>query len=248
MLIICPIFNRIELLPYFLDYYSRLGASEFVLALWNGEKNPLYNPIRKQAGHVILRTSVACDLALYNGPMEKEGLNKIREEFAPKHRWYCIADLDEFCYFGDTLQGTAKAAEAKGFNTVHGTFHDRIAGECRFPPISQAARLDVTYPLASDFTKCFGANHNKIPLARSDVPIESGHHFTTGRAWANQGEVHHFKWRAGLQEQLRERDVYFTAQKLPWAGESARILKAVMTTNYLEESRYNIRPARVIGI
>ncbi|MDB6131356.1 MAG: hypothetical protein JWM04_2463 [Verrucomicrobiales bacterium] len=246
MLVICPVFNKIELLPFYLKYYEGLGATEFVVALWNGQKNPLHEAIL-QTG-VDIRTSVMCDMKDYNGPAEIPGLNAIREELAGRHGWYCIADLDEFFHFGESLPAMREAAEKNGFQAVHGIFHDRVAPEYEFPSISESTSLDLTFPLECDLTRVAATNNNKICMAKKEVRIESGHHYCHGKSWNYKAEVHHFKWRDGIMEQLAERDRFFTAQGLPWSGESSRFLKTINEKNYLEQSQYNTRPARIIGI
>lgn len=248
MLVICPIFDRCDLLPFYLQYYQRLGATQFVVALWNGERNPVYEVIKTFTQWPIqIRTSVECLVKDYNGPNESHGLNQIRLEFADRFPWYCLADLDEFCWFnGKTMPQIIAEAEAGGFNAVHGTFYDRLARNGKFPPLG--ASLDDTFPLAADVTKAMGATTSKVPLSRSDLGVESGHHSTKGKPWWNQVEVHHFKWTEGIVERLRERDLYFTAQRLPWSGESIRFLNAVLEDDFKHNPNYRWREARKIGI
>jgi hypothetical protein len=128
MLVICPIFDRLDLLPAYIRYYRQLGATHFILALWNGQANPLYQAACQFFGPIAIRTSVECTIGQYNGPVEMPGLNQIVKEFSAYFRWYCLADLDEFCYFGGrTMPEVVAEAEAKGFTAVHGVFHDRLA-------------------------------------------------------------------------------------------------------------------------
>jgi hypothetical protein len=184
----------------------------------------------------------------YNGPDESTGLNRIREEFQRHSSWYCLADLDEFCWFnGMTMPEITAAAEKSEFTAIHGYFFDRFAKE-GYPPIPINGSLDETFPMTCEATQRLGANHNKIPLSRSDVAVESGHHYTKGRACRANVEVHHFKWTEGLTARLRERDLYFTAQGLPWSGESRRFLQAVEDDAFRTDPAYNWREARKIGI
>jgi hypothetical protein len=247
MLVICPIFDRCDLLPFYLRYYTRLGATQFVVALWNGERNPVYEVIRSYTDWPIeIRTSIECLIKDYNGPDESNGLNRIRTEFNDRFPWYCLADLDEFCRFNGTMPEVAAAAEKEGYEAVHGVFYDRFALK-GYPPIRQDTTLDETFPMMADATRLLGANHNKIPLSRSDVEVESGHHFTKGKTWWNQVEVHHFKWTDGLVGRLRERDMFFTAQGLPWSGESRKFLQAVEDDD-IRTPNFRFREARKIGI
>lgn len=249
MLVVCPIFDRCDLLPFYLRYYTRLGATQFVVALWNGDRNPLYEVIKSFTDWPIeIRTSIECLVKDYNGPDESTGLNRIREEFAPRFPWYCLADLDEFCFFGGaTMPAIIAEAEKDGYTAIHGVFYDRFAKD-GYPVIPRDGTLDATFPMMADATRVLGANHNKVPLSRSDVAVESGHHFTKGNAWWNKVEVHHFKWTDGLMGRLRERDRYFTAQGLPWSGESRKFLQAVEDDEFRTIAAYRWREARKIGI
>jgi hypothetical protein len=248
MLVICPIFDRCDLLPFYLRYYTRLGATQFVIALWNGERNPVYEVIKTYTDWPIeIRTSIECLVKDYNGPDESAGLNRIREEFASRFSWYCLADLDEFCYFGTTMPALVAEAEKEGFTAIHGVFYDRFAKD-GYPPIPQNDTLDNAFPMMADVSRVIGANHNKIPLSRIDVAVESGHHFTSGNGWWNKIEVHHFKWTAGLVGRLRERDMYFTAQGLAWSGESRKLLQAIEDDDFRRRPVYRWRVARKIGI
>jgi hypothetical protein len=225
-----------------------LGATQFVVALWNGERNPVYEVIRSYTQWPIeIRTSIECLVKDYNGPDESSGLNCIRNEFKDRFPWYCLADLDEFCRFnGMTMPEIVAAAEKENYTAIHGVFYDRFAHK-GYPRIRQNKTLDETFPMMADATRLLGANHNKIPLSRSDVAVESGHHYTKGHAWWNQVEVHHFKWTDGLMGRLKERDMYFTAQGLPWSGESRRFLQAVQNDDF-RTSDFRFREARKIGI
>jgi hypothetical protein len=250
MLVICPIFDRCDLLPFYLRYYTRLGATQFVVALWNGERNPVFEVVKSYTNWPIeIRTSIECLVKDYNGPDESHGLNQIRLEFKERgFPWYCLADLDEFCWFkdGKTMPQIVAEAEAAGFNAVHGTFYDRLARNGKFPPIGEV--LDDTFPLTAEITKAMGATTGKVPLSHIDLAVESGHHYTKGKPWWNQVEVHHFKWTDGVVGRLRERDMYFTAQGLPWSGESKRCLEAVLDEDFSTNPRYRWREARKIGI
>lgn len=252
MLVICPIFDRVELLPFYLRYYERLGATQFVAAVWNGKQNPLCDLIERYATDypIEIRTSIECPVNLYNGPAESNGLNKIVDEFRDRFPWYCLADLDEFCWFtGDRkLSQVAHEAEKKGYTAVHGTFFDRMARDYKLPSIRLLKDLDAVFPLVCDLTRVIGANYNKIPLSRSDLRVESGHHATSGNPWYNQAEVHHFKWTEGLIERLRERDLYFHQQGMLWAAESQKFLSTLEKGAYLEEPAYCTREARKLRI
>src|SRR3954464_15028786 len=100
MTLITPISDRIELLTFYIHYYRRQGAERFVVALYNGAQNPLYDSIycigRQLKADLHVRTSVICPLSELNGSKETAGINLIRQEFIRPKEWFAIADLDEF--------------------------------------------------------------------------------------------------------------------------------------------------------
>lgn len=253
MLVICPIFDRIELLPFYLTYYTRLGATQFVMALWNGRDNLLYELVQAYAGQypIELRTSITCPVSKYNGPDESNGLNQILDEFRGKHEWYCVADLDEFYWFdgGRIFRQVIETCAQNCHLAVHGTFCDRFARGYSYPPIMQGQSLDATFPLICDVTRCHGGNDNKITLCHSSIKIESGHHYTSTKqiGW-NMTEVHHFKWTEGILDRLRERDAFFHQQGMLWAGESKRFIGALEMAAYMEDPNYRTREARSLGV
>src|ERR1041385_6881970 len=118
MLMIFPVCDRVELLPYFLRYYQAMGATQFVCGLYNGKRNRLDKSIAafESHYHLHIRTSVTCNRDRFSPVNEALGLNAIREEFAGPFGWYGIADLDEFHYFGGrTIPEQIHAAEKGGY-------------------------------------------------------------------------------------------------------------------------------------
>lgn len=250
MLVIVAIADRIRLWPWFLRYYTRLGATRFAVGLLNGVKNPHYASLLQwnPAYDVHIRPSVVCDFSEFNGPSETAGLNRIREEFAPENGWYCMADLDEFAYFdGRDFASVIKEAESRGVAALHGTFVDRVAADGSFP--EPDGNLDDLYPMACDLTGSTLAQVNKFPLARSEVRIESGHHFVaTENVWQNAAEIHHFKWVAGVQRVLEARLKFFRQQKLEWCEESRLFLERMSRGVNLGDPVYNARAAAKLGV
>ncbi len=98
MLVIVPICDRIKLLPFFLKYYTSIGATQFEVALYNGEQSPFFEQIisYKADYNIGVRPSIVCDIDDYSGTLVAPVLNEIRKEYARKFAWFCIADLDEF--------------------------------------------------------------------------------------------------------------------------------------------------------
>jgi hypothetical protein len=250
MLMIFPVYGRIDLLPYFLKYYSSLGVSQFVCGLYDGKKNPSYEQILsfRSQYRLIVRPSVDSTLATYNPVTEAHGLNVIRMEFMPHYPWYAIADLDEFhCFSGKSLPKVALQAESLACDAVHGVFVDRIAADGSFPKISGI--LDDVFPLACNLTHCFGGCCRKIVLARSRVKISSGHHRANGRIWYNAAEVHHFKWHYAIHEVIHDCHKRYQKQGLRWAMRELPLAKKLISEKIdLHNKRLRVRQAAILGI
>jgi hypothetical protein len=220
ILLIFPICDRIELLPYFFRYYSTIGVTKFVCGLYNGKNSPYFQEIANYQSlyDLEMRPTFTCAFEQYNPVREMRGLNRIREEFATKCDWYCIADLDEFHFFGGkSIPQVIQQAERSGYEAVHGLLSDRIAIDGIFPEIDLEQALDTIFPLACNLSKCSGACCHKVVLAKTNVKIGPGHHHTKATTWRNAAEVHHFKWQKGVYEVIEDRFRRYTKQEMRWA-------------------------------
>lgn len=218
MLVLFPVHDRVSLLPYFLRYYTSIGATRFVCALFNGKANPVYAKIASFQTRYPLQIcpSFVARVEKYNPFDEKRALNRLRLEFCEKAQWYCIADLDEFHYFeGKSMLDAVRKAKRHKFQAVGGVLVDRLAANGKFPPIRGS--LDKTFPLGSDLTYCCGGNNTKISLAKCQVEIEVGHHCANVETGWGISETHHFKWFKGVRPNLIRRQKYYGQQCIPWA-------------------------------
>jgi hypothetical protein len=250
MLVICPIFDRCELLPFYLRHYTRLGASRFVLALWDGPRNPQWDAVQAASRDfpVTLETSTKCSREEFNGPVEAAGIKRLVAARASQHEWYCIADLDEFCYFGGrTMPECAQEATKMGYSALHGRFVDRVAADGTLPEITPQSVLDDLFPMQAAMSSKAHVCQDKVPMALTRLGVESGHHKVHGGGlWKHAVEVHHFKWTAGLQERLKERAELFLAQGLSWYGESTLLIDYLAQNDYRLDPSY--QPARKLGL
>jgi hypothetical protein len=248
MTMVCPIFDRVDLLPYFLRYYTKLGITRFVFVLWNGCMNKQWLPtVAACKGYNVLITmGTCCTPSEYNGIKERDGLHRVIQDLGIHQDWYMIADLDEFHFFKESLE-TFKALP-ENFIAVGGTFVDRVSHDAFMPAVDYSKTLDTQFAYASDITKTVKANTNKIAMMRGVLP-GVGHHYidSPGSVCNANVEVHHFKWTAGIVERLQDRAERYTKQGLTWAGESAEILNILLKRDY-QTVRLNYRKARRIGI
>jgi hypothetical protein len=232
-----------------LRYYSSIGATQFECALHNGDRNPLYEQIinLKSLYNLNIRASVICDIDQYHGTAIVPALNNIRKEYVAKYGWYCIADLDEFHYFGGkSIPEIIKEAEQRGYDAVHGVFFDRIAADGTFPEIDET--LDNTFPLVCDLTRFSGLYCQKIVLAKSHIEIDGGHHSAKANIWRDAAEVHHFKWSKGADKVVENAYKRRKKQALRWEAQMLILMNLVKNKIDITNPQLNVRSASIIGI
>lgn len=260
--LIVPIDNRIDLLPYHAEYYAKLGFTNFVYALWNGEKNPIYPEIVHAWAKAVppeccinIRPSIVCDYDHYNGPSETPGLNTIRMEFVKHEDWYCVADLDEFYHFGGkNVEQTIQELEAGDYLALHGKFYNRVSRDGSFstiPPYDPGkTTLDDLFPMTADLDKVTKHGQTKISFARL-TGIRTGHHYATlppDKILWDSMQVHHFKWNGDLLGLLEKRYKAYSSQSLSWAYETKDFMDFFQQPDWIKDPRLNTREAVRIGI
>lgn len=251
--IICPIDNRVELFPFWLNHYANQGFKVFKFALWNGRSNPCLSEIEamweqhKPDGDSAMTIGVSreCSYDEYNGPSETPGLNAIRETL--RSDWYAIADLDEFAE-DPHIEGR------ESYEAIGGAFVDRIAADGSFPkiPLWAERNLDDMFPMAANLTASnpHRCNCNKVFYARTYVPICSGHHFVAEQyRWLRDAiPMHHFKWHSGVIDLLPRRYAAYKSQGLNWADESLWFIDLFKDPMWHKRPELNTRHAARLGV
>ena len=218
MTLLFPVKHDATLLPFFLTYYRRLGITRFVCALCNGRENPVWLQVREWTDQVDVRFWY-CDDAVYCGPLEARALERIRRTLPGP--WHVVVDLDEFYWLPDrmTLPELVLRLDRGGYAGAHCSLVDRVAAGGLL--VSPGYSLEASYPLACDLTRTLGANCHKVPVVQAGVKLLSGHHRLAGaRPCLDIGELHHFKWRLGVESYLRARYKTLLGLRLAWAKES----------------------------
>jgi len=248
MTIITPIRDDTELVPYFLRYYRRIGATRIVFVVWNGSDNPVWKVLEDYEG-IELFPGSSLEREYHNAIVEARAMdNFVLSDRRIKYTdWICVVDLDEFLDVRSLTEVADKASQL-GYDGVHGLFVDRVSADYTFPMPDGKANLDDLFPMISDITYVIGANPNKVCLMTAGQTIFDGHHKIDGAIMENGAPVHHFKWRSGLHARLIARSKQYKAQELAWAGESDKILKVLEDKQYLSDPIYNPRLSHKIGI
>lgn len=249
MTLILTLHDRVELVPYVLRYYTRMGVTRIVYALCNGIRHPVYAQVAALSGALDwhVRPTVLCSESDY-AYSETDGLNEIRREFVEPEEWYVLADADEFHYYdGKSLAEAAAMAERAGFRCVQGEFRDRFAADGALPVIQPERTLDEQFPTMTQFTRWMGACYLKVSLCQGGLPIRSGHHECDEVSFPF-GYTHHFKWVSGIKEILKSRHERQLAAHINWAWEQAKALSLLETPDYLSDPKCKSEPASQIGV
>jgi hypothetical protein len=257
MLIICPIFDRIELLDKFIRHYQNLcnGDATFAFIIWNGSKNRIYRELQyrwRMDGRFYVLSGAVCRIDEYNANLEAREVNKVRVRFKNKFKWMCVADLDEFIHLnGESLLTVCSRADNGGFDAIAGSFLDRFPIEAlhgQFINVDPEATLDEQFPLSvSNFTTSCGACGVKTSIFKSSLSVGIGHHYVPGsKSLVDCYRVHHFKWTNGVHERLKSRYRRFKKQGLSWSGESKAFLDLISNPDFLNEFRVERAPKLAI--
>ncbi|MGA5824308.1 glycosyltransferase family 2 protein [Kitasatospora sp. NPDC094028] len=195
------------LLTAWTAHYRRLGIERFHLVFHFAEHVP--DAWRRQ----LLETARELDLPTSQvsaGPWHEytntELRDQLREQAGPG--WHLLADSDEFHIYPATLSDVAAEASENGRAVVGGLMLDRVSADGRLALWRPESGLDRAFPLGGHLThRLLQGDPRKIVLALSDVRVASGNHRAPGRRPDSHtlACVHHFKWRAGVLDDLRRR-------------------------------------------
>lgn len=195
------------LLTAWCAHYQTLGVQRFAVALHNpterntAARDHLAQTFRAATGHR--------PLLMVSGPWHEHTNGQLRDQLRSRagEGWHLLADADEFQQHPHDLATSVATARAAG-GLLGGLLLDRVAPNGSFPSWAPATGLDRTYPLGGLLThELLRGDLRKVVLAHSSVVVASGNHRAPGhRPPADQVvAVHHFKWRAGVVADLRER-------------------------------------------
>lgn len=211
------------LLHAWVEHYRTLGVREFHLALHLPEHAPpgTEQRLRETLAHLGITPAL-----VEHGPWHETTNTTLRDHLRANAGtgWQLIADSDEFHTFPTGLEEVIRTAETEGHTVVRGLMLDRVTTNGHLnewcSPAQEIAeegpreRLDAAYPLGGWIThRLLLADPRKIVLAHSEVHIASGNHRAPGHhpAHGPVAVVHHFKWRSGIETDLRHRIARFAS-------------------------------------
>ncbi len=191
----------------------------------------------------------------FNGTRDAAFQNEMRLELMEAERWYVVADPDEFHFHTAlrTFGELATAAEKEPADFVPSVLVDRLRQDGRITALDQTLSLDQQFPMMCPLTgSILLGSTAKVALARCSVPIQAGHHYAAAAKPASfQCQTHHFKWQGKeFLKRLRDRELAFRVQGLPYGDELGRLLKYVQDRGGMEfkNSALPVQLADRIGI
>lgn len=217
------VYEGLELLPHFLDHYTRLGVDEILVAVGYRHDEDFLSG-RHTARNILPQAISMCRgfparaypftydqySVRLNAPLRRA----IKAEAGVQPDDWCLhADLDEFYTFPAPLRDIIRMMEVKNDWALAGWIIDRVAHDGSLPAIKPTPSIGEQFPIGCDLTgRLLRANVRKIMLCRGRVRV-NGSHDNTENAYFDRVPIgkkgdyiaHHFKWNASLEKRLRTR-------------------------------------------
>ncbi|MEU9603393.1 glycosyltransferase family 2 protein [Streptomyces sp. NPDC048057] len=211
------------LLLAWITHYRRLGIDRFLIAFHFPDHAPLARQHDLQA---VAREAGVTPHATSRGAWHEHTNTRLRDELrqAAGPGWHLIADADEFHHYPVPVGEVIASAESGGHRVVGGLLLDRVAADGRLVDWTRLGPLDRVYPLGGHLShRLLHADPRKIVLARHHVPLASGNHRAHGYRpdVGHLVPVHHFKWRAGVLDDLQARVRHFSSSA--WREDSPAV-------------------------
>ncbi len=243
-----------DLLRAFVAHYrDTVHVQEFYLGFHFTEHAP--KSVREELISVC-EELIGPPTVISQGPLHETVQSELRDHLRVRAGagWHVIADIDEFHDYPVPLTDLITAAETAGSPVVGGLLFDRVSEDGSIRPWSLEKGLDQTYPLGGYLTpRLLGGNPGKIVAAHSSVRLGLGSHRSLDEFPVNRPlvPVHHFKWRAGILQDLRRRITEYTTgawrETGPWIrNEASALLRHVEQQDGLidvADKRFGFRPA-----
>ncbi|KUH36531.1 hypothetical protein ATE80_23180 [Streptomyces kanasensis] len=222
------------LLAAWTAHYRRLGIERFLLAFHFPDHVP------DAQRHQLLAAVHALGIVptqVSTGPWHEHTNTLLRDGLREKAGpgWHLIADADELQTYPAPLEDVIGQAEDTGRKVVGGLMLDRVAADGSLASWRPGPGLERAFPLGGHLThRLLQGDPRKIVLAHSSVTVASGNHRASGHKPDPHtlACVHHFKWRAGVLDDLRRRVERFSSGA--WAehtpavrSEASRLLEHV---------------------
>jgi len=241
--VICSIHTNIELLPHFINHYESLGVTKFILGIWQGQHNPIWNQILKYNNNKI-QLIKSYDEPL-SEPLETQFADKIRLIYLNSGDWYIPTDLDEFHVFPgyENISVLIDDLNKSNSDFVWGKMVDRLTTDGSIPQhITPTPSIWKQFPRGCRLSlPILKACDRKVSLAKQKLKILAGHHYINGsdsEGWTNQANkftvnsiTYHFKWFGNLLEKEETKMSHYKSLGFDYYTENERLIKIIKENN-----------------
>jgi hypothetical protein len=239
-----------QLLPWFLEYYQKLGVTSFHFLVQLYENPRLMESVEEYQRFYPIEVHEVID-GYMTGAEVQVRMSGIRARIVQPAEWAFVADPDEFQVYDRPVRAVAEACERAGARYVEGHLVDRVAADGTLPPLRPGESLDWQFPLRGNLTgPLLHAATTKAVLVKGSTPTGPGQHAVVGphrRYCEACVQVHHFKWRAGLIEKLAQRVEERRTRGNLWWQQSQHFLDHFRVRGRIDvdDKRFNFRQSDV---
>jgi Glycosyl transferase family 2 len=211
---VVSVYDKPELLPHFLDHYTRLGVHQILVSVRSSERADLFDAAYASAEP--FPANVSWTASEYFADSDKAELEQdlLHRHGLAADDYVMHLDLDEFQEYPAPLSEIVRLMNDRCDWALRGWILDRVAEDGTLAPIGATPTIGEQFPIGCDVTRVtLGAWTQKIVLCRGRVRLQGGVRHDTVNAWyhevpfgrPDQYLVHHFKWTEGLDARLEER-------------------------------------------
>ena len=250
MKLITTIYDRAEILPHFLKYYSKLGVSEFIIGVDKKDDNPetpfIINEAKKYKCYIE-----DIDMGTHFNTLQKtEFQNVLKNKYTDqKNEWILIVDLDEFVDFnGLSIEQVIQECDKTGRYWARGIMVDRIAEDFKIKKeIDPNFDIFKQFPYISNFSlKIANAGCLKVNLMKAFVNIQNGHHCVVQSEspfapYQNKIIVHHFKWFGNVLKSMQKMKEGLQHNNLCWYQEKKNMIDFIVKNNGILKTNFIFR-------
>jgi tetratricopeptide (TPR) repeat protein len=216
LFIVCSIRNgKIDLLPHWLDHYSRLNADELLIGIFDD----VAPEARAQVDRYSARWKFKTFRQTWRDTSELEQEQQRRAACyaagADDDAWIIHTDLDELHEYPLLARQLIEAAKTRDIQVIYGWLLDRVAADGSMPPIPSfddpaSPSIWNAFSSACRLTGILlRAPTRKVMIARLGIEVGGGHHAAGGfvpypipMGRISQYIVHHFKWHKDTVDRM----------------------------------------------
>lgn len=204
-------YDHADLLPHFLDHYTRLGVTRTLVSARSEEVRDAAEALARHYPADVTHTP-----ADFFADSDKADVEEriLAAHGLDEDDWLMRLDLDEFHEYPAPLADVVREMNAHDDWALRGWIVDRVAADGRLAPVAPAPSIWAQFPVVASITGALlHASTQEIMLCRRRVRLKGGVKHDTENAYYDrvpfgergQYRVHHFKWLEGLDRRLEHR-------------------------------------------